>query len=142
MCGTILRREPARRHPVALASAALLLLAGSATIRAARAAEESADNPGLWENLLRKLDVKAAPAEPAPDFVRRTRPDPSRLDYMQPAVPHKVSPLAVKTPAQIQAAKDALDAAKTRQLNPVPKLPVDLTTSSKAAKTKPAAPVE
>jgi hypothetical protein len=143
MCETNPRRKLARRHPAALAGAALLLLAGSATIRAAGAAEDGVDSPGLWDSLLRKLNVKAAPAEPAPEFVRRTRPDPSRLDYMQPAVPHKVSPLKVKSLAEIQAAKNALDAAKIRQLNPTPKPPLELSTSSRpAAKTKPAAPVD
>jgi len=56
---------------------------------------------------------------------------------MQPALPHKVSPLAVKSPAQIQAAKNALDAAKNRQLNPAPKPPLDLSKSSKATRAKP-----
>lgn len=139
MCGTYPGRKPARRRPVALARAAMLLLAVSATMRPAGAADDGGDSPGLWDSLLRKLDVKAAPAEPPPDFVERTRPDPSKLDYMQPAVPHKVSPLAVKLPAQIQAAKNALDAARDRQLNPAPKPPLNLSKANKATKTKPAA---
>jgi len=130
-------RDLARRYPVALAGAVLLLLAGSSAFRSAQAADDGADSPGLWDSFLRRLDVKAAPAEPAPDFVERTRPDPSKLDYMQPALPHKVSPLAVKSPAQIQAAKDALDAAKNLQLDPAPKPPLNLSKSSKAAKAKP-----
>jgi len=130
-------RDRARRHPITLAGAVLLLLAGSSALRSAHAADEGGDSPGLWDSLLRKLDVKAAPAEPAPDFVERTRPDPSKLDYMQPALPHKVSPLAVKSPAQIQAAKSALDAAKNRQLNPAPKPPLDLSRSSKVTRAKP-----
>ena len=64
---------------------------------------------------------------------------------MPTAVPHAVSPVPVKTLAQIQAAKDALDAARVRQLNPRP-APIDLTKHSaaakppeaKTAKTKPA----
>ena len=87
---------------------------------------------------MQRLDVKAKPSEPPPEFVTRTRPNPSRLHYMPTAVPHAVSAVPVKTPAQIQAAEEALDAAQARQLNPKP-APVDLTkhsTASKPPKTK------
>ena len=89
--------------------------------------------PQSVKGALEKLDLKAKPAEPPPEFVARTRPSPSRLHFMPTAVPHAVSPVPVKTPAEIQAAKDALDAAQARQLNPTPP-PVDLTKHSATSK--------
>ncbi len=80
--------------------------------------------PRSVDGALEGLDVKAKPSEPAPEFVTRTRPSPARLHFLPTAVPHAVSSVPVKTSAQIQAAKDALDAAQVRQLNPV--RPVDL----------------
>ncbi len=91
---------------------AVLVVAGCLAAAAPARAE------GLWDSVLETMNVKAAPAAPGPDFVERTRPDPAGLSYLPTATPHKVSPLAVKTAAQIQAEKDALDAAKVRQLSP------------------------
>ena len=97
--------------------AAALLVGGAVPAHAA-------DN--LWDTVLEKMNVKAAPAAPGPDFIERTRPDPSGLGYLPTASPHKVSPLAVKTPDQIQAEKDALDLAKQRQLDPAAGKPVPI----------------
>lgn len=92
----------------------------------------------LWDRVLETLTVKATPSTPPPAFVERTRPDPSGLGYLPPAVPHKVSPLAVKTPDQIQASKDALDAAQERQLKPGGPAPVKLAKGRRGGKGKPA----
>lgn len=95
----------------------------------ARAAE------GLWDSLLETLDVKAPPAAPAPRFVERSRPDPDSTRYMPTAAPHRVSPVAVKSPAEVEAAKAALDAAADAQLHPpAPKA----LASGKARHAKPA----
>ena len=92
----------------------------------------------LLDHVLETLTVKATPSTPPPAFVERTRPDPSGLGYQPPAVPHKVSPLAVKTPDQIQAQKDALDAAQERQLSPAGPAPVQLAKGRRGGKAKPA----
>ena len=98
-----------RRRAAVLAAACSLVLACASPTRAA---------DGLWDSLLETMNVKPAPAAPGPDFVERSRPDPSGLGYLPTAQPHKVSPVAVKTPDQIQAEKDALDLAEKRQLDP------------------------
>ena len=133
-------------HAARLSVAAVSVLAWSALVLGPAAAgddeEPSPSIPHSVNGALEKLDVKAKPAEPPPEFVTRTRPSPARLHYMPTAVPHAVSPVPVKTPAQIQAAKDALDAAKVRQLNPTPP-PIDLTkhsAGSKPLKTKSSEP--
>ena len=108
----------------------LLLLVPLAMPTPACAAE------GLWDTMLETLNVKPAPAGPAPGFVERSRPDPDSTRYMPTALPHKVSPLAVKTPDEVQAAKEALDAAKAAQLRP----PAPKTLSS--AKVRKPAPAD
>ena len=112
---------------------AVVLLAGCAV--PAHAAD------GLWDTVLEKLNVKATPAAPGPDFIERSRPDPAGLGYLPTASPHKVSPLAVKTPDQIQAQKDALDLARQRQLDPKAGKPVPIvkTATGPAAKKRQAA---
>ncbi len=119
-----------RFHTPWVVGATLVTLAGGGLAAGPAAAVDDAPLlPGVPQSLngaLEQLDIKAKPADPAPEFVTRTRPRPARLHYMPEAVPHAVSPVPVKTTAQIQAAKDALDAAQARQLNPTPP-PVDLT---------------
>ena len=132
MSGKELVRNPRSRRGAA-AALALAAAASLASPAPARAAE------GLWDHLLEKLNVKATPSAPAPSFVERTRPDPAGLGYLPPAVPHKVSPLAVKTPDQIQAQKDALDAAQARQLSPDAPPPAQLAKGRKVGKPAPAA---
>ena len=126
-------------HTVWLIGAALSLIAwGGLVVGPAMAADDESPVPKIprsFNGALEQLDLRAKPADPAPEFVTRTRPGPARLHFMPTAVPHAVSSVPVKTSAQIQAAKDALDAAKTRQLNPTPP-PVDLT---HGAPLKPAA---
>ena len=120
MSGEELHRKPGSRRRAALAAASLLLTASASAARAG----EDAPSAGLFDSVLQTFDLKAKPPEPAPDFVRRTRPDATGLGYMQAAVPHKVSPLPVKTADQVKAQQAALDAAKERQLNPGAPAPV------------------
>ena len=129
MCG----KGPDRKVRAARRVAAAALATGLVASPPARAAD------GLWDTLLEKMNVKAAPPAPGPDFIERTRPDPAGLAYMPTALPHKVSPLPVKTVDQIQAEKAALDAAKTRQLNPGAPKPLVLGKGKKAGKDKAAA---
>ncbi len=121
-----------------LTAAALSILAWGALVADPAAADDDEHpSPAIPQSVngaLEKLDIKAKPSEPPPEFVTRTRPSPARLHYMPTAVPHAVSPVPVKTIAQIQAAKDALDAARVRQLNPTPP-PLDLTKRSAASKS-------
>ena len=143
-------RNPQGFQAARLTGAAFSVLAWTAVMAGpAVAADDENSSPLIPQSVngaLEKLDVKAKPAEPPPEFVTRTRPNPARLHYLPTAVPHAVSPVPVKTPAEIQAAKDALDAAQARQLNPTPP-PVDLTKHSatskppkaKTAKANPAA---
>ena len=73
--------------------------------------------------------------------MRKTRPDSSGLDYIQRPMQHKVSPIPTKTPDEVQAEKDALDAARERQLNPVkPPLPIGKAAAAKARKVSPPKP--
>lgn len=123
MCGKDPDRNPSSRSALAI----LVALAGLAAAAPARAGD------GLWDQALQTLNLKATPAEPPPAFVERTRPNAAELGYIPTALPHKVSPRAVKTPAEIEAATDALDAAKARQLNPAA-APVDLPKGRRRAK--------
>ena len=132
------RRRQGRRA-ARLTVAVVSMLAWNARLAGpAAAAEDENPSPPIPRSVngaLEKLDIKAKPAEPPPEFVTRTRPSAARLHFMPTAVPHAVSPVPVKTAAQIQAAKDALDAAKVRQLKPAPP-PIDLTKHSAASKAK------
>ena len=92
----------------------------------------------LWDTALQTLNLKSTPAGPAPAFVEKTRPDPQGLSYLPTAVPHKVSPLAVKTPDEIQAKKAALDAAQLRQTNPGAPAPLQVAKGKKPGSAKPA----
>lgn len=122
------RKSRSRRRFAAAMMAGCLAAAGPARAE------------GLWDTVLEKMNVKAAPAAPGPDFVERTRPDPAGLGYLPTALPHKVSPLPVKTPAEIASEKDALDAAKARQLNPGAPKPLGVVkAASPAADPAPAA---
>ena len=127
-------------HTVRLVSAALSLMVwGGLVAGPAMAADDESPVPKIPRSLngaLEQLDLRAKPADPPPEFVTRTRPGPARLHFMPTAVPHAVSPVPVKTAAQIQAAKDALDAARARQLKPA-LTPVDLT---RAAPLQPVPP--
>ena len=127
-------------HTMWMVGAALSMLAWSGPLAGpAAAADDDSPLPKVPRSLngaLEQLDLRAKPADPAPEFVTRTRPGTARLHFMPTAVPHAVSSVPVKTSAQIQAAKDALDAAQARQLNPALN-PVDLT---RAASLKPAPP--
>jgi hypothetical protein len=127
-------KEPDRNRgsrSLAAVAVAAALVASSAPARA----DES-----LWDKALQTLNLKASPPGAAPAFVEKTRPDPEGLSFIPSATPHKVSPLAVKTPAEIQAKKDALDAAQARQVNPSAPTALQVAkaspTPSQAAKAK------
>lgn len=129
-------KEPSRM-PGSRAAAILMLAAGLLVPGAAHAAEDGGPSRGLWDRMMETLNLKAEPAQPAPDFVRKTRPESDRLGYIPTATPHKVSPVAVKTAAEIEAEKDALDAAKARQLNPAGQSPVRDAKPKTSAKGRP-----
>lgn len=114
------------------ALAATLSIASLAGIAPAQASD------GLWDHLMQSFNLKAAPPGPAPDFIERSRPDAAGLGYLPPAMPHKVSPVPVRTPAQIKAQTSALDVAKQRQLHPGGPAPVQLSGGRKPTKAKPA----
>lgn len=128
MPGPKLGRRPSRTRRAVPAIAFLASLAASGPARA---------GDDLWDRMMQSFNLKAAPAAPAADFVERSRPDAADLGYLPPATPHKVSAVPVKTPAQIQAQKSALDAAKERQLDPGGHPPAQLARESKRAKPKP-----
>lgn len=92
----------------------------------ALAAEDAGRHAGPLDGTLEVLGLKATPSPPPPSFVRRTRPDPATLDFLKTTPPHKVSPVPVKTLAEIATMKAALDAAQARQLLPAAKRPVEL----------------
>ena len=135
MCGKDLDRNPSSRRVPPARWPMLLALAG---LVAGAAAAPARAGEGLFDQALQTLNLKATPAEPAPAFVERTRRDAADLGYIPTALPHKVSPRPVKTPAEIQAATEALDAAKVHQLSPA-RAPVELPKGHKPAKA-PAAP--
>ncbi len=125
-------KEPARnlgsRH---LARFALVVALATSTVPV-----QAADS--LWDSALETLNLKSTPAGSAPAFVEKTRPDPEGLSFLPPAVPHKVSPLAVKTAPEIKAKQDALDAAAARQLNPNAPKPLQVAKAKKPGKAQPA----
>ena len=127
-------------YTIGTVCAALTIMALSGLLAGpAAAADDESPFPKVPRSVngaLEELDLKAKPAEPAPAFVARTRPGPARLHFMPTVVPHAVSPVHVKTTAEIQAAKNALDAAQAKQLNPTPP-PVDLTAHASSAKAAP-----
>lgn len=143
MCGKDPDRNPSSRRRLAPAATVPALLATAlpvllAALLAAPAPARADEN--LWDKALQTLNLKATPAEAAPGFVERTRPDPADLGYIPTALPHKVSPRPVKSAAEIQAATAALDAARQRQLNPAP-APVQLPKGHRPAKAAPSAAV-
>ncbi|RYC32897.1 hypothetical protein D3273_05380 [Lichenibacterium minor] len=127
----MLGKEPDRKSSSGRWLAALALAAVLAAPPPVRAAE------GLWDSVLEKMNIKAAPPGPGPDFVERTRPDAADLGYLPTATPHRVSPLPVKTPGQIEAQKSALDAAQQRQLHPGAPKPLGIGKGKRAAKPVP-----
>lgn len=124
----MLGKEPDRKSSSGRWVAPLALAAALAALSPVRAAD------GLWDSVLEKMNIKAAPPGPGPDFVERTRPDPADLGYLPTATPHRVSPLPVKTPGQIEAEKAALDAAQQRQLHPGTPKPLGIAKGKRAAK--------
>ena len=128
MCGKDADRNPSSRRDRRLVPVlACMALLASASARA---------EDGLWDKALETLNLKSSPADRAPDFVERTRPDPARLGFIPTALPHKVSPAPVKSASDVSAATAALDAAKERQLRPGGPGPIQLGKGRAAAKPK------
>ena len=100
----------------ALGLAVLLALAVPGPAVAGDGGSDAADT-GLWDTVLRKLDLKSKPAT-MPDFVQSTHPDPSTLRFIPTGSPPRVPPVPVKSADEIEAAKAALDAAQAAQLSP------------------------
>ncbi len=127
------------RNPSSLAAAGIAVVVG--VLAAIAAAGPVRAGEGVWDHVLETLDVKAPPADPAPAFVERTRPDPAGLGYIPTALPHKVSPRPVRSPAEVQAATAALDAARDNQLKPGGPAPVQIGKRKAPAAPKSAAAV-
>jgi hypothetical protein len=96
----------------------------------------SAQSEGLFDSLMEKLDLRTK-VGPMPDFVEKSRPDPSTLHFIPTGQPHPKRSVPVKSASEIEAAKSALDAARDAQLNPPP--PVQLV-KPKAGSTAVASP--
>lgn len=110
----------------------LAVLLGLAVQEPAAAGDDGSD-PGLWDKVLRKLDLKSKPAT-MPDFVQSTHPDPSTLRFIPTGSPLRVPPLKVKSADEVDAAKAALDAAQAAQLNPKAPAPKSAPAKHKTAK--------
>lgn len=80
---------------------------------------------GFFASLMEKLNLRTK-VGPAPDFVEKTRPDPSTLHFIPTSEPHPKRAVPVKTVIQVEAAKAALDAARAAQL--IPRAPLQLVT--------------
>lgn len=111
------KHDRAGRGPAALAMVVALLVGLAAA--PARAEDASNGSDSLWNKVLGTLNLRADPGN-MPDFVKETHPDVAKLKYMSTTTPHVTRPLPVKSAGDVEAAKQALDAARDAQLNPHP----------------------
>ena len=111
------KRARAGSGPTAVAIALALL--GSAAVAPARAEDASNGSGSLWNKVLGTLDLRTDTGN-MPDFVKETHPDVGKLKYMPTTAPHVARPLPVKSADDVEATKQALDAARDAQLNPHP----------------------
>ena len=102
--------------------AALPLVAAVAMTAPARAGDDQPHGTGLFDSVLETLNLKTK-VGPMPGFVESTRPSPSALKYIPTGRTHPKRSVAVETPAEVEATKQALDAAREAQLNPKPAPP-------------------
>ena len=80
------------------------------------------ESDGFWGSLMETLNLRTK-VGPMPDFVEKTRPDPSTLHFIPTSEPHPKRSVPVQSAVAVEAAKQALDAAREAQLNPpAPKL--------------------
>ncbi len=115
--------------------AVALLVSGAAL--AGEDANTDSKSDGLWGQVLDKLNMRTK-VGPMPDFVKKTRPDASQLKFIPTSTPHPKRPLPVKSDDEIEAAKQALDAARDAQLAPpAPAAPPIAATPKKQHPAKP-----
>jgi hypothetical protein len=95
--------------------AAALLVSGAAF--AGDDASSSSNSDGFWGRVFDKLDMRTR-VGPMPDFVEKTRPDASQLKFIPTSTPHPKGAIPVKSADEVEAAKEALDAARDAQLAP------------------------
>lgn len=74
---------------------------------------------GFWGTVFETLNLRTNVGS-VPDFVEKTRPDPSTLHFVPTGLPHPARPVRVKSAAEVEAAKQALDTARSTQLNASP----------------------
>ena len=91
------------------------------------------------DGLMETMGLKPRPV-PAPDFVRRSRPDEGRMNYIPVGTLHPERAVKVMTPAEVAATTDMLDQARMNQqrragLKPAP-VPMK-NTDRKSAAAKP-----
>lgn len=117
---------------IALAS----VLSGSA--RAGDDATPDSKADSVWTRVLETLNLRTK-VSATPDFVRTTHPDSSKLEFIPTSTPHPKRSVPVKSVGEIEATKQALDAARGAQLNPRARAPVPASAQRQSAKPKPAA---
>ncbi len=108
--------------------------------RAAAQTAPAAGN-GSFADTMEAVGLKAKVAPP-PDFVVKSRPDPSKLNYLPVGTTHPERPIKVMTPAEIAATTADLDSTRMNQqrragLKPPP---VPLKTQKVKAPTKKTVP--
>ena len=80
------------------------------------------ESDGFWGNFMETLNLRTK-VGPTPGFVEKTRPDPSTLHFIPTSEPHPKRSVPVQSAIAVEAAKQALDAAREAQLNPPPPAP-------------------
>lgn len=110
-----------KRHPGArcLRSAPFLAVTAALLLSSAAVAgdDSNSHSDSLWGRVLDTLDMRTK-VGPMPDFVQKTRPDASQLKFIPTSTPHPKRPVPVKSADEVEAAKQALDAARDAQLAP------------------------
>ncbi len=108
------KREPGAhrlRSGQLVAVLAAFLMSGGAW------AGDDSNSDSLWGRVLDKLNMRTK-VGPMPEFVEKTRPDASQLKFVPTSTPHPKRAIPVKSADEIEAAKQALDAARDAQLAP------------------------
>ncbi len=102
--------------------AVLPLIAALAMTAPAWAGDGQPHGKGFFDSVLETLNLKTK-VGPMPGFVESTRPDPAGLKYIPTGRTHPKRSILVETPIEVEATKQALDAARAAQLNPRPATP-------------------
>ncbi|HEX4766561.1 MAG TPA: hypothetical protein VH414_09825 [Lichenihabitans sp.] len=101
---------------------ALPLVAAILVAAPAFAGDDQPRSTGFLDSVLETLNLKTK-VGPMPGFVETTRPSPLALKYIPTGRTHPKRAVAVETPTEVEATKQALDAAREAQLNPKPAPP-------------------